>query len=121
MTGRKGGVWRDYGLSIALAVLFLVSLALQTWMGWMEFTAEQAAHDQSAMALGREGYIWRWGQATFENWQSEFLQLLTFVILSAFLIHRGSQQSKDGMDRLEAKIDRLLAGVAVEGEDHGTR
>ena len=39
-------VWRDYGLSITLAVLFLVSWALQTWTGWIEFVAEQAAHGQ---------------------------------------------------------------------------
>ena len=71
-----GRVWRDYSLSIVLAALFLVSWALQTWTGWVEFVAEQQAHGQVAEAFGPGGYVWAWAQATFENWQSEFLQLL---------------------------------------------
>ena len=39
-------VWRDYGLSITLAGLFFVSWLLQTWMGWLEFVAEQNAHGE---------------------------------------------------------------------------
>ena len=34
-------IWRDYGLSITLIVLFLGSWVLQTWMGWVEFVSEQ--------------------------------------------------------------------------------
>ena len=58
-------IWRDYGLSITLIGLFVVSWGLQTWMGWTEFTAEQQQHGQTAQAFGPDGYIWRWGQATF--------------------------------------------------------
>jgi hypothetical protein len=45
--------------------------------------------------------------ATFENWQSEFLQLLAIVGLTFFLIHRGSAESKDSNDRMKAKLDRI--------------
>jgi hypothetical protein len=34
-------------------------------------------------------------QSTFENWESEFLQMALFVILSIFLFQRGSSESKD--------------------------
>ena len=60
-------LWRNYGLSITLALLFLFSWGLQTWMGWEEFVSEQEEHGQSAEPFGESGYFWRWGQATFEN------------------------------------------------------
>jgi len=44
---------------------------------------------------------------TFENWQSEFLQLLSMVVLTAWLIHKGSAESRDSTDRMEAKIDEI--------------
>ncbi len=100
-------LWQYYNLSIVLFALFLMSLVLQTWTGWVEFVAEQQAHGQAAEVWGQGGYIWRWGQATFENWQSEFLQLLTFVLLTSFLIHKGSHESKDSQQRLEEKVDRI--------------
>ena len=104
---RSGGLWRNYGLSITLVLLFLGAWVLQTWTGWLEFVSEQAQHGETAEAFGDNGYIWRWAQATFENWQSEFLQLLTFVILTAHLIHRGSHESKDSDEEMQAQLDRI--------------
>jgi hypothetical protein len=52
-------------------------------------------------------FVIEFGQSTLENWQSEFLQLFSFVVLSAVLIHRGSGESKDGADRMEKKIDEI--------------
>ena len=48
------------------------------------------------------------GKSTFENWQSEFLQLFSFVVLAALYTHRGSAESKDSDDRMEAKLDRIV-------------
>ena len=107
-----GRVWRDYSLSIVLAALFLVSWALQTWTGWVEFVAEQQEHGQVAEAFGPDGYVWAWAQATFENWQSEFLQLLTFVVLTTYLIHRGSHESKDTDEKVQAQLDRIEQRLA---------
>ena len=99
--------WRDYSLSIVLGLLFIGSWLVQTVMGWVEFVSEQAEHGQVAEAFGPDGYIWRWGQATFENWQSEFLQLFTFVVLTTFLIHRHSHESKDTDDEMQAQLNRI--------------
>jgi len=55
---------------------------------------------------------------TFENWQSEFLQLLWQVVGLAYFLYLGSPSSKENDDRVEAKIDALLrinAGEAAEG------
>jgi hypothetical protein len=106
--------WRNYGLSITLAVLFVVSWTLQTWMGWVEFVSDQRATGAVAEPFGPDGYFWRWGQATFENWQSEFLQVFTFIVLTTFLVHRRSHESPDtdydteaALRRIEAQLDEL--------------
>ena len=109
-------IWRDYGLSITLAVLFIGAWVLQTWMGWVEFVSEQRSLGQTAEAFGPDGYFWRWGQATFENWQSEFLQVFTFIVLTTFLVHKKSHESPDtdydteaALRRIEAKLQDLEA------------
>ncbi len=50
-------------------------------------------------------------RGTFENWQSEFLQLIWQVAGLALLLYVGSPQSKEGDDRKEAKIDAILEAV----------
>lgn len=109
-------LWRNYSLSIVLASLFLISWCLQTWAGWRQFTAEQRAHGQVPEVFGQSGYFWDWAAATMENWQSEFLQLLAFVILTAYFIHRGSHESKDSDEEMKAllrHLDERLARIEL--------
>jgi hypothetical protein len=42
-----------------------------------------------------------------ENWQSEFLQLFAFVSLAALYVHKGSAESKDGEEKIEASLRRI--------------
>ncbi|HEY7659856.1 MAG TPA: DUF6766 family protein [Actinomycetota bacterium] len=104
---RRSGVrriWANFGLSLAFAALFLVSWIAQGLAEWQSFANEQAAHGEPA----RLSDFWvAFGQSTFENWQSEFLQLFSFVVLAAVLIHRGSAESKDGTDRLENELKEI--------------
>jgi len=46
--------------------------------------------------------------ATFENWQSEWLQLFVQAVLLLGLGHYVFKADKEDMERLEAKVDRLL-------------
>ena len=46
-------------------------------------------------------------QSTLENWQSAFLQLFAFVTLAALYIHKGSGESKDGEEKIEASLRRI--------------
>jgi hypothetical protein len=103
---------RDYGLTIVLAVLFIGSWIAQTMSGWVEFASQQAALGETAQAFGDSGYIWTWLQATMENWQSEFLQLFTMVVLTAFLIHKGSSESKDSDDELLLQLSAIRQELA---------
>src|SRR5919106_3915048 len=106
-------VLRDYGLSIVLAGLFFASWLLQAMSGWVEFAAEQQSHGEAAQLLGESGYIWEFLARTFENWQSEFLQLFTMVVLTAFLIHKGSQESKDSDEQLKLMIERIESRIVA--------
>ena len=111
-----------HGLAWVLLVLFLGSWALQTWTGWREFQTEQQAQGQTAQVFGDSGYVWNWSRATFENWQSEFLQVLAFVTLTSFLIFKGSPESRDGDDQMQAKLDRIerqLGELAVLQQSTG--
>jgi hypothetical protein len=100
-------IWHDYSLGWVLLALFLVSWIIQSWTGWREFESEHRSHQESAAVFGADGYIWTWGQATFENWQSEFLQLLAFASLTSFLIFKGSPESRDSEEEVKATLARM--------------
>ena len=108
---------RDYSLGITLAVLFIASWIGQALFGWVEFAAEEQSHGAVAELFGPSGYVWTWLAATFENWQSEFLQLFTMAVLTAFLVHKGSSESKDGDDELRLQLAAIRAELAeLKGE-----
>jgi hypothetical protein len=96
---------RDHALGLVFIVLWLLFWAGQTWTNWVEYGQEQEAHRQ---AVTLAGFLAFWGGRTLENLQSEMFQLASFVIFSAYLIYRGSAESKEGQNRIEAKVDWLL-------------
>jgi hypothetical protein len=83
------------GLSIALAALFLLFWAGQAVSGWQVHNEDQISHGRAAMDFAPylvSGHFW---QATAENWESEFLQMGAYVILTCFLFQKGSAESND--------------------------
>jgi len=97
-------IWQNFGLSLTFAALFLVSWVAQGLAEWSAFVQEQRTHGQTA----RFSDFWvAFGQSTLENWQSEFLQLFSFVVVSAVLIHHGSSESKDGTERIERAVNEI--------------
>ena len=91
-------------LWITLA-FFLISIGLHWLFGWYSFVDEAAEHGQQPEVAA---YLSEMGRDTFENWQSEFLQLIWQVVGLAYFLYAGSPASKENDDRLEAKIDALL-------------
>jgi hypothetical protein len=85
---------RNHGLSITLAVLFVVFMGAQTLTGWYAFNDEQREHDQMQVALLDYLQSGHFIEATAENWESEFLQMAAYVLLTVFLFQRGSAESK---------------------------
>ena len=92
---RPGGVLRNNGLTITLAVAVLVSIALMLVVGWSAFNEELAEHARPAIGLLAYTTSGDFLSALFENWESEFLQMAVFVGLTAVLVQRGSAESRD--------------------------
>jgi hypothetical protein len=86
---------RDNGLSITLLALFLVFTVGLALTGWAEFNSDQRQHGQPEAGLVEYLKNPAFGEAVFENWESEFLQMGLYVLLTAFLFQRGSSESKD--------------------------
>ena len=96
-------MWRNNNLSIVLLGLFLVCLVGQACAGWKVYNSEQRQHQQAEVSLGQFVATGEFGETVFENWESEFLQMAFYVILTVFLYQRGSAESKkhDGSDAVE--------------------
>jgi hypothetical protein len=100
-------MWRDYNLSIVVGAMFVVSFVLHAIFGWWQYVADQAANGQTANLWGSDGYVIYFGEWTFQNWQSEFLEVFILIVLTSFLIHKGSHESKDGEDEMRATLHRI--------------
>lgn len=87
-------LWKNNGLSIVFAVMFLISLCGQVYTGLHEHNEQRAEDGQPPVSLSVYLGSGHFIQATFENWESEFLQMGLFVILAVFLRQKGSSESK---------------------------
>jgi hypothetical protein len=85
---------RDNSLSLTMLGIFLVLLFLQSLAGWRVSNADDAEHHQPTQSYGRYLHSAHFAEATFENWESEFLQMGAYVAFTAFLIQRGSPDSE---------------------------
>lgn len=102
---------KRYSFLWVTMILFLGSLAGHWLFGWLAFVDEQAAHHQSANLAP---YLNLMARDTFENWQSEFLQLAWQVAGLALLYYAGSPQSRGDDERMEGKLDALLKRLDPE-------
>ena len=104
----KHNILTRYGFLWVTGALFLITLSGHWLFGWLAYAQEQQAHGEPVEIAG---YTIQMLRDTLENWQSEFLQLVWQVAGLAMLLHVGSPQSKEGDDRMEAKIDAILLAV----------
>ena len=88
-------VFRENGLSIVLLSAFAAFWIGQSVAGHREYNADQREHGQPE--IGYRPYLMtsHFWEATSENWESEFLQIFSYVFLTAFLFQKGSAESKD--------------------------
>ncbi|HEX9996886.1 MAG TPA: DUF6766 family protein [Abditibacterium sp.] len=92
---KKRSFWRDNGLSIVVGAIFLVCLVGQTITGWHDHNNEQRLHREAPDSLGQYMRSGDYFEAIFENWESEFLQMGAYIVLTVALFQRGSAESKD--------------------------
>jgi hypothetical protein len=86
---------RDNGLSIVLLMLFGLAITGHAWAGWMSQNGDRMREGLPALALSAYLASGPFISSVFENWESEFLQMGSYVCLTAYLFQRGSPESKD--------------------------
>jgi hypothetical protein len=102
---RKPRWAKAYAFALVTGALFLFS-----WLGQFVFQLQVARADSD-----QHGQPFKWSEfcsqflaSTFENWQSEFLQLVWQAAGLALFYYWGSSQSRESDERIEAKLDALL-------------
>jgi len=85
---------RDNGLVLTLLAMFAISLIGQAVSGWHAYSEELSQHRQPALLFGQYLTSGHFLSALFENWESEFLQMAAYVLLTVFLFQKGSPESR---------------------------
>jgi hypothetical protein len=113
---------REQSLTLFFLTILVLALVGQAIAGHAEYNNEQVAHAQllgepaQTISLGRYVTSSEFGQAVMENWQSEYLQFLLFIMATVWFLQRGSPESKEP-DQVgtESKQKQKLEGYADEG------
>jgi hypothetical protein len=101
---------RDHGLSIVFLVIFLLTLIGQSLVGHAYNNEELQLHEQPAQTYLEYVTSSEFVVDVSENWQSEFLQFFLFILLTIWLIQRGSPESKKPGDEGVGSDEEQLVG-----------
>ena len=85
---------RDNGLFLAMTLAFLACLGGMMLAGWQTENETRATLHEPLLKLGEYLATGHFRSALFENWESEFLQMAMYVVLTVWLVQRGSSESK---------------------------
>jgi hypothetical protein len=86
--------FRDNALTIVLFGLFFVTLAGQSATGWKEYNQDRTDHKAAGISYSKYLGSGHFIEGVFENWESEFLQMSAYVLLTIWLRQKGSAESK---------------------------
>jgi hypothetical protein len=106
---------RDNSLSLVFGLLFLAALVGQAFAGWSAFNSDQVADGLGRITLGRYLMSASFAVDVAENWQSEYLQFLLYILGTVWLVQRGSPESKElGKAGLESAEDQKIGRYATD-------
>jgi hypothetical protein len=107
MSGLKR-FFRQNSLSLFFLVIFFAALVGQAVAGHILHNEEALAHDGSQMSFWRYVFSSDFGNAVMENWQSEYLQFMLFMLATVWFLQRGSPESKE-LDQAGTESDKEQA------------
>ncbi|PZF83362.1 DUF6766 family protein [Jiangella anatolica] len=109
---------RRWGAVYVLILLFLGSWLGQFFTQLSEFRSEQQTHGEP---FTWSDYLTSFFASTFENWQSEWLQLVFQAVLLLAAKHLLFQADAEDLERIERKIDRIHehVGAGPAGPEEG--
>ena len=113
---------RENSLGLFFFVLFAAVLIAQSFVGWLDFNEEARAHGSGEYSYGRYVTSSHFGQAVLENWQSEYLQFIVFILATIWLVQRGSPESKT-LEHAGTESDRkqYVGGYAVRSSPRAAK
>lgn len=94
----------ENGLSLVVVAFFLLTLLGQIYTGWQHYNDELQQMQRSPLSLNQYLGSGHFLEATFENWESEFLQMGLYVLLTIWFRQKGSSESKKMEE--EEEVDR---------------
>jgi hypothetical protein len=106
----RRGALRDNSLSIVFGALFLVTAAAQSLAGWRVEVQQAAEHGEGGVSYWTYVSSSSFGRALLENWQSEYLQFVLFILLTVWLTQLGSPESKQPGDEGLGTDEEQLVG-----------
>jgi hypothetical protein len=106
---------REQSLTLFFLALFLAALVGQAIAGHILHNEDATAHHDATMSFWRYLVSSDFGNAVMENWQSEYLQFMLFMLATVYLIQRGSPESKEpGKAGTESDLDQRIGEHADE-------
>jgi hypothetical protein len=113
---------RHNALSLVFGALFLAALVGQAFAGLAEFNNQQVANDMATVSLGRYITSADFAVDVTENWQSEYLQFLLYIVLTVWLVQRGSPESKElGKEGRESDKEQKVGRYARQDSPRWAR
>ena len=113
---------RHNSLSLVFLGLFLAAVVGQAIAGHADFNEDQDRHGDPRLSLARYVVSSEFGVAVMENWQSEYLQFTLFVLLTVWLLQRGSPESKElGKAGLESDQSQKVGPYAQQNSPRWAR
>jgi hypothetical protein len=107
-------ILKKYGFAWVTLGFLALSIVGHWLFGWFAYVDEQQVH---GAPVETGGYVIEMLRDTFENWQSEFLQLLWQVVGLTILLYIGSPQSKESEDRTEEMLKEIIRKVDPKGAE----
>ncbi|MGI4739260.1 MAG: DUF6766 family protein [Janthinobacterium lividum] len=106
-TSRLRRFFYENGLLLVTFGLILAALVGQILTGWHDNNDDLAQMGLAQLTLGQYLHSGHFLEATFENWESEFLQMGVYVVLTIWLRQKGSPESKklEGEEDVDQKPD----------------
>jgi hypothetical protein len=115
----RAGFLRSNSLSIFFLTIFLLALVGQSVAGYKEYNESQLDHEESQITYGRYVTSSHFGQAVAENWQSEYLQFVLYILATIWFVQRGSPESKKWRDRGREGADEQEMGSEARPDAPG--
>lgn len=102
--------FKDNALSLVFLVMFLLSLAGQALAGMLDYNERQLVRGGDPVSFGRYVFSSDYAANVAENWQSEYLQFFLFIMVTVWVVQRGSPESKEPGQEGAESDERQLVG-----------